>query len=104
MARPSSSAEERAITLDTIQKIESKISMPSGTRGLASYARYYTTYPAKGSLMLSGVFVLEAAHSGVHIVKSAEMPIVSDGGCLVVNLKYNLSEERVIDIFCNGVA
>ena len=99
-----SSSEDHALTLDMIGKIESNIAMPKGARSLDAYARYYTMYAEKGSQILHGVFVLESKQSGVHIVERSKMPGVFDGGCLVVNFKYDLATDRVIEVFCNGVA
>lgn len=33
-----------------------------------------------------------------------KLPHISDGGCMVVNVIFNLSRHRVEDTFCNGVA
>jgi hypothetical protein len=72
---------------------------------LASYARYYTGMTLKGRKIVFGEYVAFSGHSvGVHIVPWDKMPGISDGGCGVVDLWYDVALARMVQIECHGVA
>ena len=82
--------------------VEAHITLPAGSRPIGAYGRYYYGWFKHGHRMLVGVFVLDATPAGVHIVTSAQAPMVLDGGCSVVNLTYDPARKKVTSLFCNG--
>ncbi|HWX65502.1 MAG TPA: hypothetical protein VNZ27_03650 [Rhodanobacter sp.] len=53
--------------------------------------------------MLIGEFVFGDEEPGVRVVSPEKAPKILDGGCSVVNLKYDVEKKKVLAIFCNGV-
>lgn len=99
-------ASETAWTPSSAQvaEVESHLMLPQGNQPIASYARFYYGRVEHGHRELVGVFVLEAAPAGVHIVTQAQAPRVLDGGCSVINLTYDPTQKKVTSLFCNGDA
>jgi hypothetical protein len=63
----------------------------------------------RGRRMIRGEFVLLNAFDSnkrpeVYIVAEDGLPVVSDGGCSVVNLLYDLKTSRTVSLSCNGIA
>jgi len=83
---------------DVIGSLEWNLMMPEGAAALRAYTRYY----AERDGMLIGIFV--RGEDGIRIVSGGELPLIIDGGCSVVNLRYNLDTQRLAAIFCNGEA
>lgn len=94
---------EWAPTERQIDDVETRLVMPKGSKQLASYVRYYYGETVRGHRLLMGEFVLEDGQVGVRVVSRDDAPKYLDGGCLVVNLKYDMKQQKVIAIFCNGV-
>jgi len=101
---------------DEIAKLEASIRpglIPKWGDGhspsVSEYVRYYTGSTADGGdKVIRAEFVAPfrpAQTPGIHIVSSKrEFPIISDGGCGIVNLVYSIKEQRIISMRCNGVA
>lgn len=89
-------------TIDLVEKVEAELKMPAGTK-LSSYARYYYGQISQGRRVLIGEFVLGSDAPGVHIVTSEKAPEILDGGCSLIDLKYDVENRVVVDISCNGV-
>ena len=92
---------------DVIRRLESAVVMPSGAKPIQSYDRFYTIENKNGREMVSGIFLgfpEQHAAPAVHIVEPMNMPRVSDGGCYVVHLLYDVQAKRIVMLFCNGVA
>ena len=86
-----------------ICQIESEITeLPDG-RNLYSYHRYYAGRVEGKSYIVTGVFV-NSHEAGVTIVLYEQLPLIFDGGCDVITVKYNLVEKRVVSMRCNGDA
>ena len=127
-------AEEAApavvVTDETIGAIESRIEMPPGARPLAEYDRYYSGVRLSGREGVQGVLLLrrwfgDINRDGVAPVEGMAnvyrggadaLPIVSDGGCAVVTLYFDLAAQEFVELHreglsveraravCNGVA
>ena len=76
---------------------------------IGSYARYYTGITLNGRKTVFGEYVSaelrEAAYPvGVHIVSWDKMPGITDGGCYLIDLWFDVRSGRVIAITCHGIA
>ena len=103
------SAEETLIV-----EIERSVVLPKGAFPLESYDRYY----ARGELgkeiengeIISGVYLRRSFDPGQarttahHLVDLSELPMFFDGGCDLVNVRYDTATKRVLAVFCNGEA
>jgi hypothetical protein len=98
------SPQLRALSLDDIRRVESLVKMPPGTKSIASYNRFYALTVEAGREVIWGVFLLRPTPPTVHIVAPDQMPDVQDGGCSVVNVRYDLREAKITAAFCNGLA
>ena len=101
------SPQVRALSLDDIRHVESLVKMPPGAKSIANYNRFYALTVETGREVIWGVFVLDISRPTaptVHIVAPDEMPAVQDGGCSVVNLRYDIREAKITAAFCNGLA
>lgn len=84
--------------------MEGLIAMPRGASAVNSYRRYYSGTTVGNSKIVTGTFVAQGEVGGIKIVKMKDQPQIFDGGCSVVNLKYEIDLKRVVSIFCNGSA
>lgn len=89
-------------TIDLVGKVEAELKMPAGTK-LSSYTRYYYGQISQGRRVLIGEFVLGSDAPGVHIVTPEKAPKILDGGCSLIDLKYDVEKRVVVDLSCNGV-
>ncbi len=85
--------------------------MPAGARPVADYLRFYTGDRKDGRPVVLGTFVqqglwdlLQRPAAPINIVKKADMPIILDGGCAVVNLEFDTQRKQIVSISCNGHA
>jgi hypothetical protein len=74
-----------------------------------SYARYYTGVTLRGRKTVFGEYVSKALNEpayavGVHIVSWDKVPGITDGGCALIDLWFDIQSSRVIAIACYGVA
>jgi hypothetical protein len=99
----------------TIAKFEAAIHIPDWGRSdaypnghvpmVSEYARYYAGDNSNGRRIVFAELVVLApgAPSGTHLVATiADFPQISDGGCTVVNLIYDVDQDKVIGLRCNG--
>jgi hypothetical protein len=90
-------------TAEVVAQLEAQIHLPKGASPLTSYTRYYAGSILRGHRVVVGTY--QHSGGGVVIEKSShDLPIVYDGGCDFINIKYDVSKKRFIDVFCNGVA
>ncbi|GLQ97281.1 hypothetical protein [Dyella mobilis] len=89
-------------TAQQISAVEAQLVMPSGSKPLPVYTRYYYGQIVLGRHLLIGEFVLGKGR-GFRIVSPNKAPQVLDGGCSVVNLKYDIERKKAVAIFCNGM-
>lgn len=85
------------------QRRGSPLDIARGQQPLPAYARYYSGQAAHGHHLLIGEFVFGDEEPGVRVVSPEKAPKILDGGCSVVNLKYDVEKKKVLAIFCNGV-
>jgi hypothetical protein len=102
-------ASEWMPTLADIASVEATLSMPEGSSSLKKYIRYYAGTVVKGHRVLLGHFERGPSATGadgeVRIAKSKEdLPVVFDGGCSIIFLRYDMTERRPLNFSCNGVA
>lgn len=95
-------------TASLIVEVESQIRMPPRT-ALNSYRRYYYGIIQNDHRILIGIFLRRGflrrdEQPGVEITSEPKAPAISDGGCGVVNLEYDVDQKQTLTIFCNGVA
>ncbi len=86
-----------------IEFLESNLKMPHGARSVVEYKRFYL-WPKKDGGIVRAVFIFKNSTSGVGLVSPGELPVIDDGGCNVVELRYSLRKKKTLALFCNGVA
>ena len=107
-----SHASDSPPDVEVLRKIEASLKMPSGTKPLVSYDRYYAYAVRRGRKVLVGVFLHSLALPGIaettpglHILeKESDLPVVHDGGCSVVTVVLDPHTSQEADISCNGTA
>lgn len=82
-----------------IERIERSLTLPRGAAPLIAYRRFYWLDDDK----IIGLFT-RWGEPGVEVVTADRAPAVNDGGCDVVNVVYERSEGRVLEVSCNGEA
>jgi hypothetical protein len=101
--------QEWTPTLADVASVEATLSMPQGAASLKQYIRYYAGTLEKGHRVLLGHFELGPTYNGadgdVRVVKSKnDLPVVFDGGCSIIFFRYDITEKRVVNLRCNGIA
>src|SRR3982074_2931513 len=91
-------------TANDIKELEGKVQMPKGAAPLNTFTREYAGRIERGHRLIVGVY----SGSGGKIVidkSPAELNDTTlDGGCGIVNVEYDLTIHRVVDIRCHGEA
>ena len=65
------------------------------------YNRYY--FIDNG--IANGIYIKsDFGHGLIHVVKDSDLPIIMDGGCSIINIKFDLKNKKVLSAFCNGDA
>lgn len=97
----------RSLSLDDIRRVESLVKMPPGARSIESYNRFYAIKVENGREIIWGKFfptTSDLPPPTVHIVAAEKMPAgIQDGGCLQVNLFYDVRDAKITFIGCNGL-
>ena len=99
----------------TISKLESSIKSADipwnygGQHAISEYARYYAASMAGDHRIIQGEWIIplgaKMKSAGVYIFGSRkEFPTVSDGGCAIINLVYDIETARIVSLRCNGLA
>ncbi len=91
----------------TILRVEKMVSMPPRTEPLQSYSRYYAGITVKGRSVIHGRMVTRRVvdkPADIYIVPENQFPGVRDGGCSVINFFYDLAEDSLTSLECNGDA
>lgn len=78
--------------------------MPPNAFPLNTYVRYFAGEVADDRRLIVGTFLHDPENAGIRIVEREKIPEVLDGGCDVVNLKYDIERKEVLALFCNGEA
>jgi hypothetical protein len=101
----------------TISKLESGIKpsdiplqyLPGHRPVIAEYARYYFGYTANNHRMIRGELIIpfgsKMKPAGTYVVRSEkEFPMISDGGCAVMHMVYDVEAGHIMSLRCNGLA
>ncbi len=92
-----------------IERIEATIKLPRGSRPLADYERYYAVDTASGRRMIFGLYLIDGEDppgtSKLHLLDDAsKLPIVMDGGCGVIQVRWDVASAQIVSVACNGLA
>jgi hypothetical protein len=89
-------------TANDIKELEGKVKMPKGAAPLNTFTREYAGRIERGHRLIVGLY----SGSGGTIVIDESPPELNDttldGGCSIVNVEYDLTIHRVINIRCHG--
>lgn len=86
-------------------RIEAGVAMPRESYPLASYERAYAWDPhAPGHSKVVAIYLHLGGRPGRRWVAPDALPVVMDGGCGVVSLRYDIASGRIESIACNGYA
>jgi hypothetical protein len=73
---------------------------------LSTYARYYAGISENGHHLIVGellTLVGDSRTAGVHIVAGEkDFPVIFDGGCSVMHIRYDVDTSQIISLICNG--
>ena len=94
--------------VDLPVKIEAQVSEQRPDLDLSRYARFY----ARETGEISAVYVLGGANHQGRVLGPGtitwapidELPVIMDGGCSVINVRYNEETKSEVSVFCNGDA
>jgi hypothetical protein len=87
-----------------IKELEGKIQMPKGAAPLNTFTREYAGQIEHGHRVIVGLY---SASGGRIVIDKSPGELddsTLDGGCSIVNVKYDLTNHRVVDIRCHGEA
>jgi hypothetical protein len=86
-----------------VKEIEKNLSLPKGSHHLTSYNRFYALGEGPDAGLIIGVFRHVISGEGeIHVVSYKSLPVIFDGGCNVLTMRYSQRERRVESIECNG--
>jgi len=95
-------AEDHALIM---AQIEQQVQLPANAHKLNKYARYYA---ADGTRVIATYIISGSDERLVGkrrwMADKRDLPMVMDGGCMVVNVVYDLAKKKVEQSSCNGVA
>jgi hypothetical protein len=91
-------------TMALVSEVEASLELPEGAFPLNTYVRHFAGVAIEERRVVVGTFLQDPDGAGVRIVDLKKMPKVLDGGCDVINLKYDIERKKVLELFCNGEA
>lgn len=102
-AGPADSDVEQQAIMD---RIERAVRLPDDADPLASYERSYAWQQGQdGARKVIGVYLSAGGESrGRRWVAQNALPMIVDGGCGMITLKYDVATRRIEHITCNGAA
>jgi hypothetical protein len=74
----------------------------SRPRPLAAYDRYYAW--SEDGRTVEAVYTLNRGAAGRHWVERNQLPVVFDGGCSFIRVRYSLKTRHFDEVACNGLA
>jgi hypothetical protein len=103
-SNPSAGQVDPADELQTnIAELEKRLSLPLGAYELASYDRIYAKHSEANGPVIVGILRHRVDRQGtVMVVNFKSLPVVFDGGCNVVRIRYSLIHRRFDLVKCNG--
>ncbi len=96
----SNSRMENVIADPLLDEIEKKIVMPGGAKHLSHYLRIYVW--SQGRSKILGQYELSDSPGRVWL--KGEIPSIFDGGCSVINIKFDVRSRLVETVACHGEA
>ncbi|HCH0556903.1 hypothetical protein [Pseudoxanthomonas winnipegensis] len=86
-----------------VKALEQQVKLPQDASPLSDYTRYYKL-TAEGVLV--GVYIkgFDGGDRQAHLVSERELPLILDGGCNVIHVQYDPGANKVLRVFCNGIA
>ena len=82
-----------------VSHVETLISMPAGALPIEDYTRYYQPGFHEGHRTILGIFVIGGDRTA-HL--SSHHPTVTDGGCAVINVLFDVDTDQPLEIRCSG--
>lgn len=88
-----------------IVELETTLILPNRAYQLNEYTRHYAFKKVKNTEYVFAVYVFKRAKKGgIVITTFNKLPIIFDGGCSVIELKYSLHQKKIDSLFCHGEA
>lgn len=82
--------------------IERQLQLPKRAQPLQDYDRFYALGP-RGKRVI-GVYVLSSnAGQRRWLEDYRKLPSILDGGCSIVNVRYDIAAKNIEAAFCNGL-
>lgn len=91
-------------TDNDIKELEGKIEMPKAAAPLSTFNREYEGRIEHGHRVIIGLYTGSGGRIVIYKSLGQLDDITLDGGCGIVNVKYDLTIHRVVDIKCHGEA
>jgi hypothetical protein len=91
-------------TANDIKELEGKLQMPKGAAPLNTFTREYAGRIERGHRLIVGLYF---GSGGKFVIDKSPAELndtTLDGGCGIVNVEYDLTIHRVVDIRCHGEA
>lgn len=86
-----------------VQDVERDLRLPAGANKLTSYDRYYAKEENSKGRFIVGILQYKSAGTGeIRIAKPGALPIIFDGGCGVVRIRYSIDHKKLEMVECNG--
>jgi hypothetical protein len=93
----------------TIGRLESIVDIAHKTqhfslpapKSLTDYTRFYAGITEHGHKVIRGIYL--SGRSEIRVVREADLPAISDGGCMVISVEYDTMTGQVASA-CNGIA
>jgi hypothetical protein len=115
--KPAPQSDDWLPSAAQVATVEAAVKMPPGAKPLSDYTRYYTGIVAADGRMPGNVpaghkliwgkydlpFRYEPYRPGIHVVARSDMPLIMDGGCMIVNVYYDVDAGHIVYTKCNGV-
>jgi hypothetical protein len=88
-----------------VADLEATMTLPPGAKLITKYARYYTGEMEAGRPIILGILVLDDHRpAGTYIISETAMPLILDGGCTVITVKFDVHASQIESLACNGFA
>ena len=99
----STSWRQYTLTRSDVCRIESDVEeLPGGSR-FDDYDRVYAGQMENDRYVVTGVLT-RSRNPATPIGSHEKLPLVFDGGCDVITIKYDLQSKTVLSVRCNGEA
>lgn len=90
-------------SIEVVSALEMKIEMPVGAGLLTEYTRYYAFDEDQNAKIIIGLFSRSPTPK-IRIVGYQAMPHITDGGCGIVHVRYDVAAQKILSILCGGIA